>query len=134
MSACRPDEYGTTNRPRTGRKRGGMKRYVGTRTANGCTVEVIDQEGWREPLDPRFDLRRHSPDGYSWGYSGSGPSQLSLALLADALGDDARAQAAYMDFKFQVVGRIAGDSFELTEDDIRATVARLEAERGQGRA
>jgi hypothetical protein len=35
------------------------------------------------PLDPRCDLRNHSPTGFAWGYNGSGPSQLALALLCD---------------------------------------------------
>jgi hypothetical protein len=26
---------------------------------------------------------RHSPDGFSWGYGGSGPADLALAILAD---------------------------------------------------
>jgi len=28
---------------------------------------------------PRSDLRNHSPNGFEWGYSGSGPAQLALA-------------------------------------------------------
>lgn len=59
-----------------------------------------------DPLDPRFDLRRHSPAGFGWGYGGSGPAQLALAMLADFLGDDEAAQRAYQDFKFEVVGRL----------------------------
>ncbi len=35
------------------------------------------------PLGPRLDLANHSPDGFSWGYGGSGPAQLALAILAD---------------------------------------------------
>ncbi len=54
-------------------------------------------------LDPRFDLRRHSPDGFQWGYSGSGPAQLALALLADSLGDDELAQRLYQEFKREFV-------------------------------
>ena len=37
------------------------------------------------PLDPRLDIVNHSPTGFSWGYSGSGPAQLALAILADYL-------------------------------------------------
>lgn len=54
-------------------------------------------------LDPRFDLRDHSPSGFSWGFGGSGPSQLALAILADALGDDARALRLYQHFKWRTV-------------------------------
>ena len=50
-------------------------------------------------LAPRLDLVNHSPDGFGWGYAGSGPAQLSLALLADALEDDERALKLYQPFK-----------------------------------
>ena len=38
-----------------------------------------------EKLPSRLDLANHSPDGLNWGYSGSGPAQLALAILADHL-------------------------------------------------
>ena len=78
-----------------------MKTYRGTRTGDGCTVTVTDAKGTQN-LAPRFDLRNHSPTGYEFGFNGSGPAQLSLALLADALGDDQKAQDHYQTFKFKV--------------------------------
>jgi hypothetical protein len=42
-----------------------------------------------DPLPPRLDLFNHSPAGFDWGYGGSGPAQLALAMLADALVHDA---------------------------------------------
>lgn len=62
-------------------------------------VEVHLPNGSIARLDPRYDLRNHSPDGFSWGYSGSGPAQLALALCCDVLADDGRAQRIYQDFK-----------------------------------
>lgn len=50
------------------------------------------------PLKNRTDLRNHSPAGFNWGYGGSGPAQLALSLLADALGDN-WALILYQDFK-----------------------------------
>jgi hypothetical protein len=32
---------------------------------------------------------KHSPDGFAWGYHGSGPAELARCLLIDALEDDA---------------------------------------------
>ena len=111
------------------------RHYVGERTPDGCEVLVLDRDrpdgGY--PLDPRFDLRRHA-DGFGWGYAGSGPAQLSLALLADALGDDERAMRSYQDFKFREVARWDGGRFEISAEDIRHIVAGLERERGRGRA
>ncbi len=111
-----------------------MWRYVGERTEDGCEVMVVHPEGGREPLNPRLDLRAHSPMGFNYGYGGSGPAQLALALLADALGDDKRALRFYQDFKFKVIGRLKGDRFELTRDDILQAVAELEAARDRSHA
>lgn len=82
-------------------------------------------------LNPRFDLRQHSPTGFGWGYGGSGPAQLSLAILADYLGNDARALRLYQDFKFRVVGRLPqGDRWILTEHEIAEAVSEIEQRRG----
>lgn len=112
-----------------------MKTYIGERTPDGCQVVVLDSSkhdgGYL--LNPRYDMRNHSPDGFNFGYAGSGPAQLSLALLADALGDDDRAQDMYQTFKFKVIGRLTGDKFEMTEEDIRQKVTELEAEKGRRR-
>ena len=75
-----------------------MTLYEGTRTPNGCHVSA---DG--EYLDPRLDLADHSPTGFERGYGGSGPAQLSLALLADALGSDELALRHYQAFKSEVV-------------------------------
>jgi hypothetical protein len=56
-------------------------------------------------LDPRHDLRNHSPDGFSWGYEGSGPSQLALAILAHHYDDDF-AQENYQHFKRDIIAGI----------------------------
>ena len=109
----------------------GTRHYVGQKTPDGgCEVLVLDRDvpGGGYPLDPRFDLRRHA-DGFNFGYAGSGPAQLGLALLADALGDDERAMRAYQDFKFKVVARWEGDRFEVSEEDVRRIVAGLERDR-----
>jgi hypothetical protein len=107
-----------------------MKRYIGERTPAGCRVQVIDPQApdGSYPLNLRLDLHNHSPTGPEWGYAGSGPAQLALALLADALGDDDKAQDCYQQFKFKVVGRLPHDRWELTEDDIRQAVARIHTE------
>ena len=106
------------------------RRYVGERTEDGFEVFVVSKDGAERLLSPRFDLRNHSPSGFEIGYHGSGPAQLSLALLADALGDDNLAEAHYQEFKQKVIAGMKGDRFELTQAQIRDTVA--EIEKGQG--
>ena len=76
-----------------------MKTYHGRRTEYGCAVDV-EENGEVYSLHPRHDLRNHSPTGFEWSYSGSGPAQLALALAADVLGDDDYAQEIYQRLKF----------------------------------
>ncbi len=70
-----------------------MRIYMGFRLSAVCHVYRWDAQTPSRPtrLDLRLGLHNHSPDGFDWGYQGSGPAQLTLALVADALGDDARA-------------------------------------------
>lgn len=59
----------------------------------------------------------HSPDGFAWGYGGSGPAQLALALLLEAGLDDKTASRLHQDFKFEHVARWPeGDSAEIELD------------------
>jgi hypothetical protein len=70
------------------------------------------------PLNPRLDLWNHSPTGFEWGYGGSGPAQLALALLADHLGNSTQAFALYQSFKWQVVANLPECGWELTNQQI----------------
>lgn len=80
-----------------------------------------------KPLDPRLDLQNHSPSGFSWGYGGSGPAQLALAILADFLNDDQRALALYQHFKFILISRLDRDaSWTLDSNRIERLVAAFE--------
>lgn len=110
-----------------------MKIYEGRRTPEGCIVTVRESSGQPSPLNPRLDLRNHSPTGFEWNYGGSGPAQLALALAADALGDDERAQDVYQQLKFRLVGRLPHEGWMLTEDGLRSTITAIEQERGRGR-
>jgi len=98
-----------------------MKIYSGTRAgAGGQRVQV--EVGTRiTTLNPRTDLWNHSPTGFEWGYSGSGPAQLALALLADATGDDRLAFHLHQPFKCHFVSSF-GYSWTLTEAEILAWV------------
>lgn len=98
-----------------------MKTYCGSRNAQGeLTVTV---EG--TPLDPRLDLLNHSPTGFECGYGGSGPAQLALAILANALHDDA-AILLHHDFKWQVVAKLPHHQWMLTSEEVRLAVEQLQ--------
>lgn len=110
--------------------------YLGTRTENGT---VVTADG--EPLPPRHDLFNHSPTGFEWGYGGSGPAQLALAILAHHLGsviDTSHAKSAeavdraavrlHQKFKWDVVSRWHDDQWILPASDIDAWITRRLAE------
>ena len=78
-----------------------MKCYEGRREGYAAIVTV---DGRR--LNPRRDLWNHSPSGFEWGYCGSGPAQLALAILADHCGDDEQALNFYQRFKWKVVAEL----------------------------
>ncbi len=103
-----------------------MKTYRGVRTESGTIVSVT-KENVTSKLDPRFDLRNHSPTGFEWGYGGSGPAQLALALLADRFNNDRIAQKFYLDFKFKIIGNLSEDQWILSSEDIEAVVKEIMA-------
>jgi hypothetical protein len=100
-----------------------MKTYRGFRAETGTAIVEVDGR----PLDLRLDLDNHSPTGFEWGYGGSGPAQLALALLADATGDDDRARTAHQRFKGEYVSRLArNERWEITDQDVRIIVGALQ--------
>jgi len=67
-------------------------------------------------LSPRLDLRNHSPSGMNWGYGGSGPSQLALAILADFTGSADFALRNYQDAKHEFIAGNRQSLFQLNSD------------------
>jgi len=57
----------------------------------------------------------HSPDGFSWGYEGSGPAQLALAVLLELVPQD-RAVELHQEFKRDVVAGLVQDDFRVSID------------------
>ena len=76
-----------------------------------------------QPLPRSLHLRNHSPDGFEWGYGGSGPSQLALSMLL-ACTDEAEALSAYQDFKRACVSRIESASWEVPTSSVTAWLER----------
>jgi hypothetical protein len=88
-----------------------MKTYRGDRTIDGLEVTVD-----RNSLDESFDLKVVSEDGFEWGYEGASPSQLALAILADAKGRE-YALANYELFMREIVANF-NNEWEMTIPDI----------------
>ena len=90
-----------------------MKRYEGKRRLFAAKVTVDAR-----PLRFRRDLRCHSPAEFEWGYGGSGPAQLALAILADHLENDEEALNLYQRFKWQVIAELPRHHWTLTSQEI----------------
>lgn len=97
----------------------------GRRTRQGCVVDVV-QDGQRVPIRRRLDLVSHSPTGLEWGYGGSGPAQLALAILAQVVGDN-DALALHQDYKRDVVAALPYQRWTITSDQVREWVDRRKA-------
>lgn len=87
----------------------------------GALVVYVRESGSVRPLR---HLVLHSPSGLEWGYTGSGPADLALSLLADAVdldegaaleGEPRRAHAA---FKRQIVSQLPHHGWTLRREEI----------------
>ena len=99
-----------------------MRRYEGRREGHATDVTVNGH-----PLNPRLDLWNHSPTGFEWGYGGSGPAQLSLALLADHFGDSQKAVELHQSFKWAVVAKLPKRGWTLTSQQIEQALSALKS-------
>ena len=59
----------------------------------------------------------HSPDGFAWGYRGSGPADLALAILHRELAETVPA-TVYLPFRNDVIAQLPLTGFELPATDI----------------
>ena len=96
-----------------------MKSFIGDRTIDGIKVTVDGR-----PLDQRLDLHRYTVNGFEWSYEGPEPRQLALAILAEHLGDSAKALALVDPFMKGVVANF-GNEWEMTSADIDAALDAL---------
>jgi hypothetical protein len=103
-----------------------VRHYIGERDRSGTCHVRIEGDGPTRPLPLRLDLFNHSPTGFEWGYGGSGPAQLALALLADAINDET-ALRLHQQFKFAQVAQWKRDArWHLSQIAVIAYVLRKE--------
>ena len=127
-----------------------MKTYIGKRHGGICEVWICgrDPHSGRDiasrELPLYLHIRNHSPTGFEWGYGGSGPAQLALAILVDHFtvdrGDGApftnveAAEFLHQKFKFKVVGRFPQAGWTLTTEEINAAIEQIRGEGKEERA
>lgn len=95
-----------------------MKTYTGARTFDGVVVMVDGQ-----PLDARRDLHTYSLNNFEWGYEGDEVRQLALAIIADAVGDDAT-HAQCETFMRAIVANFDNE-WEITDEEVRVALQEL---------
>jgi len=69
------------------------------------------------------EVYNHSPDGFSWGYLGSGPSQLALGLMLRYSGSKQFAIKFYQKLKDEIICMLP-DNFELDDKVIKEWIAK----------
>ncbi|MBA7641250.1 hypothetical protein ES703_48926 [subsurface metagenome] len=57
----------------------------------------------------------HSPNGFNWGYEGSGPAQLALGVLLELLPQE-KAVDLHQEFKREVIAALVKDDFRVSMD------------------
>lgn len=101
----------------------------GKRVGRECIV-VIKSDHIAAPLDSHNDLVNHSLDGFEWGYSGSGPSQLAFAIMFEygkskftkEIDAYKFAIAHYIKFRDDYIASVQESSFEVSFDQIERWV------------
>ncbi len=100
--------------------------HTGSPNCSTCVVQVC-VNGRKRDLRPRNDIRNHSPTGFEWGYGGSGPAQLALALVADCCGASLAIPPIYQRVKM-IVASLPHEGWTLTEAQIRDAVEKAKRE------
>lgn len=94
-----------------------MKTYHGNRKNNSIEVWVSEGQNSRIlDINKSLKIRNHSPTGFEWGYGGSGPAQLALAILLDYI--PSRAEKLYQKFKFDIIAGLPPDEWYIKELEI----------------
>ncbi len=99
----------------------GYKLYKGSRVEESCNVLVTNSSGKTYNLPSKIDLVKHNTC-FNWGDSGSGASQLALAIVSDLTGDDIYTMAHYKELRDLVISKLSKDTWEMTEPELREFV------------
>lgn len=90
--------------------------YMGERDRQGTAL--VFRDGLTFSPARSLKVRNHSPNGFEWGYGGSGPAQLALALLLDVAGNKETALDYYQQFKWEVVGKMPDRGWVISSREI----------------
>jgi len=84
-------------------------------TWNEDIVCFRDGEGAHTNIPRR--ITRHSPDGFEWGYGGSGPADFALNILSIFIGQE-DAERYYQEFKFEIIAALPHEGGVIKQETI----------------
>lgn len=105
-----------------------LAHFTGQRRRNDTAV-TMTAEGTTRDLPLHLGVYRHSPSGFEWGYLGSGPAQLALALCVEVVGPE-RAVRVHQAVKERLVAPLDGDDWVLTGHQVLQVIEAEERARG----
>lgn len=92
-----------------------VKTYIVQRVGDRVRCSVMPETG---PLYPLKHLMRHSPDGFEYGYGGSGPSDLARSIVGDLLEEKDPKPSLYRPVTHRLVAQIEGDGPVFIPEDL----------------
>jgi len=83
----------------------------------------------RMPYGPQVNIPhrivKHSPDGFEWGYGGSGPAELALNILAAYIGQEkAEENGLYQEFKWDFIAPMPHRGGTIKREDVAIWLAK----------
>ncbi len=95
-----------------------MPTYMGSRSLRRDGDVFVTKDG--VPLSPKPSQKvwNHSPDGFNWGYGGSGPAKLALAILLDVTGGAEYSVGLHQDFKWDIVAGWGDDTWDISTEQV----------------
>ncbi len=96
------------------------KEYIGCGRTKDVTVYGVY-------LPTCQEIVNHSPNGFNWGYHGSGPVQLALAFMVDLYGKNLKSHPIhYQTLKSELVATFPMDQdFKITDLEILQIIDKL---------
>ena len=104
-----------------------MKIYMGVNTGPGPQDVVVFYADGSHQTHPLRHVVRHSPDGFQWGYGGSGPADLALSILHDCFLNTVLIEKHYQTFKREFIEPVDRQLY-IKESDILLWMSEQEGE------
>jgi hypothetical protein len=103
--------------------------YAGKRGQYAWEVMAYTPHKRKRKLPLCLEIMNHSPGGFGWGYSGSGPAQLALAILYDTTGDKDLAFQFHQHYKEEVIAKLNPTAeWEIEQDSVKEWVGLKQAQ------